>query len=265
MVGLAGQNFSDLWGSGFHANFEAMGHGTFWIAVVEIIFINLLLSADNAVVIALACRGLPPRQRLWGLIIGISASVTLLIVFAGLVTELMVLPYVKIAGGIALLYIATKLLVPEPADHDEVEVVAHLWRAVRIVLVADLIMSFDNVLALAAIAKGNVVLLAAGLAICIPVVIGGAALIIAILDRAPILIWAGAAFLGWVAGELIATDPVTLRLLSRTVSESTVGWIELAASAAGAALVLAVGGFWRYRRFANELAETADKKLSDKY
>ena len=264
MIGLSAQNPSGLWGGGFHANFEAMGQASFWIAAFQIIVINLLLSADNAVVIALACRGLPPRQRLWGLVIGITTSVTLLVVFAGIVTELMFLPYVKIAGGIALLYIAARLLVPEAPDRDEVEAVAHLWRAVWIVLVADLIMSFDNVLALAAIANGNVVLLAAGLAICIPVVIGGAALIVAIVDRAPILIWAGSAFLGWVAGEVIATDPGSIGFLSRTVGESTAGVIERAAGAAGAGLVLAAGGFWRHRRLAKEKEAAAEKPSANR-
>ena len=115
---------------------------------------------------------------------------------------------VKIVGGLALFYIAVKLLVPEDEDKDEVEVVEHLWRAVRIVAIADIVMSLDNVIAIAAAAQGNVALLVIGLAISIPLIVAGAALVMALLDRYPILVSAGAALLGWIVGEVIVTDPV---------------------------------------------------------
>ena len=186
-----------------------MGSALFWVAVGKIIWINILLSGDNAVVIAMACRGLPARQRLWGMILGAGVAVVLRIVFTGIVASLMLLPYLKLVGGLALFYIAAKLLVPdEPDDDGEVEAVEHLWRAVRIVAVADIIMSLDNVIAIAAAAGGNMALLILGLAISIPLIVAGAALIMALLDRFPILIWAGAALLGWIVGEVIATDPV---------------------------------------------------------
>ena len=120
----------------------------------------------------------------------------------------MLLPWLKIVGGLALFYIAVKLLVPEDADKDEVEAIEHLWRAVRIVAIADIIMSLDNVIAIAAAAHGNVALLVIGLGISIPLIVAGAALVMALLDRYPILVWAGAALLGWIVGEVIVTDPV---------------------------------------------------------
>src|SRR6195256_6829739 len=179
----------------------------FWVAVGKIIWINVLLSGDNALVIALACRGLAPRQRLWGMIFGAAAAVVLRIIFTGIVASLMELPYLKLVGGLALLVIAAKLLVPEQEDEDSVQSASHLWAAVQIVVVADIVMSLDNVIAVAAAANGSVPLLVLGLAISVPLIVAGAALIMALLNRLPILVWAGAALLGWIAGDVIATDP----------------------------------------------------------
>src|SRR5919206_675606 len=179
----------------------------FWIALGKIIWINILLSGDNALVIALACRGLNPRHRLWGMIFGAGAAVMLRIIFTGIVASLMELPYLKLVGGLALIVIAAKLLVPENEDEDDVESASHLWQAVQIVVVADIVMSLDNVIAVAAAANGSVPLLVLGLAISVPLIVAGAALIMALLARLPILVWAGAALLGWIAGEVIATDP----------------------------------------------------------
>src|SRR5712672_906500 len=185
-----------------------MQQPAFWVAVGKIIWINILLSGDNALVIAMACRALAPRQRLWGMILGAGVAVVLRIIFTGVVASLMLLPYVKLVGGLALFYIAAKLLVPEEEDESETEATEHLWRAVRIVAIADIIMSLDNVIAIAAAAGGNMALLVIGLGISIPLIVAGAALIMALLDRYPILIWAGAALLGWIVGEVIVTDPV---------------------------------------------------------
>jgi YjbE family integral membrane protein len=222
-----------------------MDRTEFWVAVAKIIWINILLSGDNAVVIAMACRGLPHRQRLWGMILGAGVAVLLRIVFTGVVASLMLLPYLKIAGGLALFYIAAKLLVPDEPDRDETEAVEHLWRAVRIVAVADIIMSLDNVIAIAAAAGGNMALLVLGLAISIPLIVAGAALIMALLDRFPILVWAGAALLGWIVGEVIATDPVVTAYLIPAYGVPAAHTVEYVAAAAGAVLVLVVGGFWR--------------------
>ena len=179
---------------------------TFWLAVGKIIWINVLLSGDNALVIAMACRGLAPRQRVWGMVIGAGIAVVLLIVFTGVVARLMVLPYLKLVGGLALLAIAAKLLVPED-EGDEVTAGASLWHAIRIVVIADIVMSLDNVIAVAAAANGELPLLILGLAISIPMIIAGAALIMMVLDRFPILVWLGATLLGWIGGQVIATDP----------------------------------------------------------
>jgi YjbE family integral membrane protein len=222
-----------------------MGGTQFWVALVKIMWINVLLSGDNALVIAMACQGLPPKQRLWGMILGAGVAVGLRIVFTGVVASLMLLPYLKIVGGLALFYIAAKLLVPDDPDEGEAEAVEHLWRAVRIVAVADIIMSLDNVIAIAAAAGGNMALVVLGLAISIPMIVAGAALIMALLDRFPILVWAGAALLGWIVGEVIATDLVSVGYLTGKFVPEVAHKVEYAAAALGAVLVLLVGGFWR--------------------
>jgi YjbE family integral membrane protein len=243
-----------LWSDMLHASVADIGRAAFWAAVLQIVFINILLSGDNAVVIAMACRGLPRRERIWGMVIGAGAAVILRLIFTGVVGRLMLLPYLKVAGGLALIYVAAKLLVPETADRNKVEAVAHLWRAVRIVVVADIVMSLDNVIAIAAVAQGNFVLLAIGLAASIPIILAGAALIMALLERFPILVWAGAALLGWIAGDLIATDPAVIGYLTATLGAKFAGQAEFAAAISGILLVISAGGLWRqlHLRFAGE-------------
>jgi YjbE family integral membrane protein len=233
------------WSAVLGRGWADLGHPEFWVAVAKIIWINILLSGDNAVVIAMACRALPAKQRLWGMILGAGVAVALRIVFTGIVASLMLLPYLKIAGGLALLYIAAKLLVPDDPDRDETEAVHHLWRAIRIVAIADIIMSLDNVIAIAAAAGGNSALLVLGLAISIPLIVAGAALIMALLDRFPILIWAGAALLGWIAGEVIATDPVAEGFLADHYGAAAAQQAVYVAAAAGVVLVLIAGAIWR--------------------
>jgi YjbE family integral membrane protein len=200
---------------GFFTQFQAdMLEPAFWLAVGKIIWINVLLSGDNALVIAMACRGLHPRQRLWGMVIGAGVAVVLLITFTGVIATLMVLPYLKLIGGLALLVIAAKLLVPED-EGDDVTAGTSLWHAVRIVVIADIVMSLDNVIAVAAAANGQLSLLILGLAISIPMIIAGAALIMMVLDRFPIFVWLGATLLGWIAGDVIETDPAIHPFLQR--------------------------------------------------
>jgi YjbE family integral membrane protein len=216
----------------------------FWVSVLQVIWINILLSGDNAVVIALACRGLPARERLWGMVIGAGFASVLLIVFTGVISVLLTLPYLKLVGSIALLWIAIKLLAPQAHDaEDTPEAVADLWRAVRIVVIADIVMSLDNVIAVAAVAKGQYVLLTLGLAVSIPMVIAGSAIIMALLEKFPILVWGGAAILGWVAGDIMSSDPITLSLFSQFDPEH----IDLAFSIIGAVVVCAAGYVWRRR------------------
>jgi YjbE family integral membrane protein len=228
-----------------HAGVNGIGTPAFWTAVLQIIFVNILLSGDNAVVIAMACRGLPQREKIWGMVIGAGVAVLLRLVFTGLVGQLMLLPYLKLAGGVALIYVAAKLLVPQQTDRNEVEAVGHLWRAVWIVVVADIVMSLDNVIAVAAIAQGSVVLLAIGLAASIPIILAGAALIMMLIDRAPVLVWVGAGLLGWIAGEVISTDPAVTRYVIGKFGEQFAQQMELAAAISGILLVIAVGGLWR--------------------
>jgi YjbE family integral membrane protein len=234
-----------------------------WTTVFEIILINILLSGDNAILIALACRKLPRPQRRWGMIIGAGVASVLLIVFTGIISTLMTLPYLKLLGGCALLWIAFRLLVSD-ADEHHVEAVEDLWRAVRIVVVADVIMSLDNVIAVAAAARGSYVLLGIGLMVSIPIVIFGAALIMTLLERFPGLVWVGAALLGGIAGDLIVEDPAVRQFLPATATltfapqsiifggsgnhgpEITVDPVEVAFSLIGAVIVLAAA-LWYLR------------------
>jgi YjbE family integral membrane protein len=211
---------------------------TFWLAVLQIIWIDILLSGDNAVVIALACRKLPLRQRMWGIILGTMVAITLRVVFTGLVTSLMSMPYLKLIGGALLLWIAIKLLGQEDNGRNEhIQPVDSLWRAVKIVAIADVVMSLDNIIAIAAAARGNFTLLLFGLACSIPLIMAGAALVIALLERFPVVVWAGAALLGWIAGEIIAKDPLLTGYLDPAMAHKV--WI--ASASAGALLVVVVG------------------------
>jgi YjbE family integral membrane protein len=262
----------------FFTQFQAeMQQPAFWVAVGKIIWINVLLSGDNALVIAMACRGLQPRQRLWGMILGAGVAVVLRIIFTGIVATLMGLPYLKLVGGLALLVIAAKLLVPEQEDEDGVESASHLWAAVQIVAIADIVMSLDNVIAVAAAANGSVPLLILGLAISIPLIVAGAALIMALLTRLPALVWAGAGLLGWIAGEVMATDPAVLPRLHALLDgpvgvklDAFFGSLgmashfangghggEVACGIIGIIIVLVAGWIWRRRALAAEQAAKA--------
>jgi YjbE family integral membrane protein len=200
----------------------------FWVNLSKIIWINVLLSGDNALVVAMACRSLAPRQRLWGMVLGTAAAVLLRIFFTVIIVNVMGLPYLKLVAGLALIVIAAKLLVPRDEPQEAVGSASHLWAAVQIVVVADIVMSLDNVIAVAAAADGSVPLLILGLASSIPLIIAGAALIMALLSMLPILIWAGSALLGWIAGDVIATDPAVHPRL-QSIFEGAVG-IELDAA-----------------------------------
>jgi YjbE family integral membrane protein len=194
-------------------------YGPIGVQVLKIIWINILLSGDNAVVIALACRALPRRQRIWGIILGAGAAVLLRIVFTVGLQFVLDIPALRLIGGVLLLWIAVKLLVQEEADEDSIASSENLWGAVKTVAIADIVMSLDNVLAIAAAAKGHPWLIGLGLAISIPLIVGGATLIMALLTRFPILVWAGAALLGWIAGELVMEDPVSRPYLDQIAAQ----------------------------------------------
>lgn len=223
---------------------------TFWLAALQIMGINILLSGDNAVVIALAVRALPPRERFWGMVLGAGAAAVLLIVFTGIVATLMKLPYLKLAGGLALFWVAVKLVSPQSHDaEDTPEAVEDLWRAVRVVVVANIVMSLDNVIAVAAAAKSNYILLGLGLAVSIPVVIAGSALFLAIIERFPVVVWGGGALLGWIAGGLLPEDPI----IAEHFSEATAETLEVVCGIIGAIIVVTVGLYLvRSRRLREE-------------
>ena len=205
LVGLVG--FVDQWMD--LVNSTLGDYGPLGIQALKIIWINILLSGDNAIVIALACRALPPRQRFWGILLGAGAAVVLRIFFTVILQYVLELPWLRLVGGLLLLWIAIKLLVQDEADESSIESWDNLWGAVRTVAIADIVMSLDNVLAIAAAARGNTWLIIFGLAVSIPLIVAGATLIMALLTRFPILVWAGAALLGWIAGELMVEDPVS--------------------------------------------------------
>lgn len=226
-------------------------YGPLVLPVLQIIWIDLVLSGDNAVVIALACRSLPPKQRMWGIILGAGVAILLRIIFAGLISQLLAIPFLKLVGGILLLWIAVKLLVGEEgggesaiASHDQ------LWRAVTTIAMADALMSLDNVIAVAAVAKGSIALIAFGIALSIPLIVFGSRLVLALISRYPIVVWFGAGLLGWISGELIASEMTLMPALhalstSTGLSEPTLHHVF---AAAGVILVLGVGYLWRQSR-----------------
>src|SRR5882672_255074 len=182
----------------------------FWLGLGAIIWVNIILSGDNAVVIALAARSLPAHQQKQAVIWGAGAAVVLRIVLTIVAVELLKLPYLKLLGGVLLLWIAVKLLVPEDDGGDGVKSSSNLLAAIKTILIADLVMSLDNVIAVAAVAKGSIVLLVLGLLISIPLVVFGATMLMKIMERYPVIITVGAALIGYVAGEMLVTDPIVI-------------------------------------------------------
>ncbi len=224
---------------------ESFGPELFKLA--QIIWINIILSGDNAVVIAMACRGLPQSKQRTGMVLGALVAVALRIAFTLLIVTLLSTPFLKIIGACLLLWIAVKLVLREDNEGGEVKETDRLWHAVRTVVIADAVMSLDNVLAIAAVAEGSTSLLVVGLAISIPLIIGGAALIMGLLARFPILVWAGAGLLGWVAGEMLVSDPWLVGLMGEALEHR----LEMPAAAVCAAFVVGVG-FFLSRRAAHE-------------
>jgi YjbE family integral membrane protein len=216
---------------------ELLQSTDFWIGLIKIIWINIILSGDNAVVIALAARSLPPQQQKKAVFFGSGAAVVLRIALTVVAAQLLALSYLQIIGGLLLLWIGVQLLGDEEDGEGESKQYGNLMAAVRTILIADLVMSLDNVIAVAAAAKGDMVLLILGLAISIPLVIFGSTLMIKLMDRFPIIVTLGAALIGWVGGETIVSD-VALKSFAAANP-----WIHYVAAAAGAAFVIAVGKF----------------------
>ncbi len=215
---------------------ELLQNTDFWIGLVKIVWINIILSGDNAVVIAMAARTLPPHQQGKAVLWGSAAAVVLRVLLTVVAAQLLAMPYLQIVGGLLLLWIGLQLLGDE--DDGEVGGVKHhgsLMGAVRTILVADLIMSLDNVIAVAAAAKGSMLLLVLGLAISIPLVIFGSTLIIKLMERFPVIVVIGAALIGWVGGEAIVSDGVLSGVLAAN------SWLHDAGPALAAALVVGMG------------------------
>jgi YjbE family integral membrane protein len=229
----------------------------FWFALIQIIGINIVLSGDNAVVIALAARSLPPQQQKQAILWGSGAAVVMRIVLTVVAVELLRLPYLKLVGAVLLLWIAVKLLMPEHEGEGAGKAVSSLASAVKTILIADLVMSLDNVIAVAAAAKGSLTLLIIGLAVSIPLVIFGSTMLLKLMERWPIIITIGAALLGWVAGEMAVTDPLIIEWV-----EANADYLHRVVPAAGAVFVVALGKWLAARALARapapvELGERA--------
>jgi YjbE family integral membrane protein len=198
---------------------QDMLHVPFWIGVVQIIGVNIILSGDNAVVIAMACLTLPPKQRLWGMVLGAGVAVLLRVIFTLVIAQAMTYPYLKLVGGALLFWVAVKLVSEDADGEGEMNSGETLWRAVRIVVIADIVMSLDNVIAIAASAETAAAkvdiahamaikstLIIFGLATSVPLIVAGAAILMALLERYRVLVWGGGALLGWIAGDVMAAD-----------------------------------------------------------
>ncbi len=227
---------------------------SFWVGLAKIIGVNIILSGDNAVVIALAARSLPPKQQRQAILWGSGAAIVMRIALTLFAVALLTLPWLKLIGAALLLWIGIKLLLPEDGD-ENVDASDSLMKAIKTILIADLVMSLDNVIAVAAAAAGSVTLLVLGLAISIPLVIFGSTLLLKLMERWPIIITIGAGLLGFVAGEMAVTDPAIGGWVKATFAHVNdkpvllgVG-LELLVGLAGAALVVALGT-WLARRTA---------------
>ena len=241
---------------------EMLSDPLFWAGLGSITLINIVLSGDNAVVIALAARSLPAHQRGKAVMWGAGAAVIMRIILTIIAVEMLKWPFLKIIGAILLFWIAVKLLVPEDGE-DDIEGSDNLMKAIKTILIADLVMSLDNVIGVAAAAKGNMTLLVLGLAISIPIVIFGATMLMKLMEKWPIIITIGAGLLGWVAGEMLMTDPAWANWLTTTlpwlhvhIGKIEFSWVQVA----GAAFVILTG---KYLAKKAEAQAEAEHKIVD--
>jgi YjbE family integral membrane protein len=241
---------------------ELIQSPAFWAALGNILLVNIVLSGDNAVVIALAARGLEGKHQRNAIIWGSAAAIIMRVVLTIFAIELLKYPYLKIVGGLLLLYIGIQLL--SEGDEDEATVVEHtvLWAAIRTILMADLIMSLDNVIGVAAAAKGNITLLILGLAISIPLIVFGSTIMLKLMERFPIIITIGAMLLGYLAGEMFFTDPAiadwTKANLPHLDWHVIPGTFDINIAGVVGAIIVYVIGKWMQRRIAAKAAHAAD-------
>lgn len=236
---------------------------TFWVAVLQIIAIDILLGGDNAVVIALACRKLPAEQRRKGIFWGVFGAIALRIALIYFALQLLAVPYLKIVGGALLFWIGIKLILPEDDDaHANIAESATLAGAIKTIIVADAVMSIDNVIAVAAASHGSIALVVFGIAVSIPIVVWGSRLVLMLMDRYPVVITAGGGLLGWIGGGMLLTDPVIPASWREAVPYST-----YLAAALGALLVIATGRLMARRQRTShpltELGAAADEELME--
>ncbi len=226
-----------------------MSDTEFWVALLQIIWIDALLSGDNAIVIALACRRLPAHQRRMGIIFGTGVAILLRIIFAIFVAKLLGVPYLKLIGAVLLVWIAIKLIVPEDEELSEDNVTGSgtLFGAIQTIVIADAVMSFDNVVGIGAAAKGSAMLIVIGLLLSIPLIMWGSTLILRLLDRYPLIIILGGGLLGYLAGDIAYTDPVIAPL-----TQALPAWVHWAVKIGGVILALAVGLTLRRRKIDNQ-------------
>jgi YjbE family integral membrane protein len=216
----------------------------FWIAVGQIILIDILLGGDNAVVIALASRRLPEAQRRQAIFWGMFGAIALRVVLIFFALQLLRIPWLKIVGGVLLLWIGARLLMPHDEEGGrEIDASTHLFGAVKTIILADAVMSLDNVIGIAAAAKDHVGLVVFGLLISVPIIVWGSRFVLTLMDRFPVVIVGGAALLGWIGGDMIVRDVVLKDWLAAQPP-----WLHYAAAAAGAALVVVAGGLAGLRR-----------------
>ena len=220
---------------------------SFWVAVGQIIMIDILLGGDNAVVIALACRKLPPAQRTQGIVWGTVGAIVLRVVFIFFALTLLQVPYLKLVGAILLLWIGVKLLAPgDEGGHGTVQGSDKLWSAVRTVILADLVMSVDNVIAIAGAAESaggdhKMPLVIFGLLVSIPIIVGGSQFVIRLMDRFPLVITVGGMLLGWIAGTMAVGDPALAPYIPQAGVGEAITAVRYSAGALGAGLVLLIG------------------------
>lgn len=213
-----------------------------WLAIGQIILIDIVLGGDNAVVIALACRKLDPAKRKLGILWGTVGAIVLRVILIIFALQLLALPFLKIVGAVLLVWIGMKLLLPEDDDHHEnIQGSDKLWAAVRTVIVADLVMSIDNVIAIAGAAQNagdghEIPLVIFGLLVSVPIIVWGSTLVLKMMDRFPMIITLGAMLLGWIAGGMVVSDPAIVPYIAKHQE-----WLQWAAPVAGALLVLALG------------------------
>lgn len=214
----------------------------FWVSLLQIVAIDLVLSGDNAVVIALACRRLQPEQRRVGVLFGVAGAVGLRVVLTAFAASLLGLAWLKLVGGLVLLWIGAKLLLPEDDGDHEIDAATSVAGAVKTIIVADFVMSVDNVIGVAGAAGDSLMLLGIGLAVSIPIIVWSSQLIMKCMERFPVIVTLGAALLGWVAGGMIVDDP-----LWRSVMLERPGWLRPLVGLAGVLVVLGVARVLRRR------------------